>query len=175
MPIPISDSGLDLSSFTGWVPFAQLPESEVPTGAGVYVIVRRSSDPPAFLAVSPAGHLKGKDPTVSVTELEKLWVPGARIIYIGKANLGTSGKRGLRKRLNEFHKHGAGSNTAHHSGGRRIWQLADHADLLVGWRQTSDAEAAATESQLIIQFRDHHGRLPFANMRNGSATRRRRQ
>lgn len=166
MPTPVSNPGFDLSGFSGWVPFAQLPESNVPAGAGVYVIIRPRSEPPAFLAVSPAGHLKGQDPTVPVSELEALWVPGAHVIYVGKANLGVSGKRGLRKRLNEFRKHGAGSNAAHHSGGRRIWQLADHADLLVGWRETDDAEAARTESELIAQFRKHYGVRPFANMRN---------
>lgn len=156
---------IDLSGFTGWVPFAALPNADIPTGPGVYVVVRPTDDPPKFLDVSPAGHFKGKDPTVPVAELQQLWVPGTRIVYIGKANLGSAGRRGLRKRLDEFRRSGAGEPVGH-SGGRRIWQLADHADLLVGWRVTDDAEAAAIETEMIVRFRAHHGLRPFANMRN---------
>lgn len=155
---------IDLSGFTGWVPFAALPTAGVPTGPGVYVIMRPTDDPPAFLDVSPAGHFKGKDPTVPVAELQQLWVPGTRVVYIGKANHGGNRRRGLYKRLDEFRRFGAGEPIGH-SGGRRIWQLADHTDLLVGWRETGDTEAAAIETAMIARFRAHHGRLPFANMR----------
>lgn len=155
---------VDLSGFSGWVPFAALPTAEVPPSPGVYVIVRPSDEPPTFLDVSPAGHFKGRDPTVPVAELAALWVPGARIVYIGKAALGGIGRRGLRKRLDEFRRFGSGAPIGH-SGGRRIWQLADHAELLVGWRVTDDIDAAKTETAMIAAFRAHHGRLPFANMR----------
>lgn len=155
---------IDLTAFTGWVPFASLPAAEVPSGPGVYVVVRPAVDPPTFLDVSPAGHFKGNDPTVPVAELEALWVPGARIVYIGKAALGATGRRGLRKRLDEFRRSGAGDPVGH-SGGRRIWQLADHAQLLVGWRVTDDTDAARIESEMIAAFRAHYGLRPFANMR----------
>lgn len=156
---------LDLSGFTGWVRFAALPDADVPTGPGVYVVVRPTDDPPRFLDVSPAGHFKGKDPTVPVAELEARWVPGTRVVYIGKANVGASGRRGLRKRLDEYRRFGAGEYVGH-SGGRRIWQLADHADLLVGWRVTDDADAAPTETAMIAAFRARYGVRPFANARN---------
>ncbi|WP_422745384.1 hypothetical protein ACN27E_24175 [Mycobacterium sp. WMMD1722] len=156
---------VDLSGFSGWVPFAALPDADVPTGPGVYVVVRPSDDPPEFLNVSPAGHFKGKDPTVPVAELQALWVPGTRIVYIGKASLGSTGRRGLRKRLDEYRRFGAGEPIGH-SGGRRIWQLADHDALLVGWRMTPDTDAPKTETEMIAQFRDRYGVRPFANMRN---------
>ncbi|MDY6811860.1 MAG: hypothetical protein SW127_23110, partial [Actinomycetota bacterium] len=82
----------------------------------------------------------------------------------GKASLGAGGRRGLHRRLDEYRRHGAGERVGH-SGGRRIWQLADHADLLVGWRVTDDADAAPTETAMLATFREHYGRLPFANMR----------
>jgi hypothetical protein len=160
----VTTEPIDLSSFAGWVPFAALPTADVPAGPGVYVVVRPNDDPPTFLDTSPAGHFKGKDPTVPIAELQGLWVPGARIVYIGKANLGSGGRRGLRKRLDEFRRSGAGEPVAH-SGGRRIWQLTEHADLLVGWRVTDDDEAAKIETDLIAQFRAHYGLHPFANMR----------
>ena len=100
-----------------------------------------------------------------VAELQDLWVPHARIVYIGKANHGRRGKRGLRKRLDDFRRFGAGEPVGH-SGGSRIWHLADHADLLVGWRVTEDTEAAQIETDMIARFRAHHGHRPFANMRN---------
>ena len=156
---------IDLSGFTGWVLFAELPNTDVPTSPGVYVVMRPTDDPPTFLDTSPAGHFKGKDPTVPVDELHALWVPGTRIVYIGKANAGRTGRRGLRKRLDEFRRSGAGQPVGH-SGGRRIWQLSDHAQLRVGWRVTDDIAAAATETALIAQFHAQHGRRPFANMRN---------
>jgi hypothetical protein len=99
---------------------------------------------------------------VPFAELHELWVPGTRTVYIGKANHGSRGKRGLYKRLDEFRRFGAGEPVGH-SGGRRIWQLADHADLLVGWRVT---EVAQIETDMITRFRAHHGHRPFANIRN---------
>lgn len=153
---------VDLSGFSGWVPFSRLPDADVPPGPGVYVVVRPSTEPPSFVDVSPAGHFKDVDPTAPIAELAALWVPGARIVYIGKANLGAKGKRGLRKRLNEFRKYGDGVPIGH-TGGRRIWQLVDHADLLVGWRVTDDAQARPTERALIAAFRAYYGARPFAN------------
>lgn len=160
----MTTESVDLSGFSGWVPFADLPAADVPRGPGVYVVVRPSNDPPSFLAVSPAGHFKGRDPTEPVAKLAALWVPGTRIVYIGKAAVGGTGRRGLRKRLDEFRRFGAGLPVGH-SGGRRIWQLADHAELLVGWRVTDDIDAARTETAMLADFRVHYGRLPFANMR----------
>lgn len=162
---PVTTEPIDPPGFTGWVPFAALPSADVPTAPGVYVVVRPTDEPPTFLDTSPAGHFKGKDPTVAVDELQALWVPGTRIVYIGKANAGRTGRRGLRKRLDEFRRSGAGQPVGH-TGGRRIWQLSDHDQLRVGWRVTDDAAAGATETALIAQFHAHYGRRPFANMRN---------
>lgn len=155
----------ELSAFSGWVRFADLPDSDVPREPGVYVVVRDADDPPRFLNDSPPGHFKGRNPTVSVDELESLWVPDAQIVYIGKANSGSNGTRGLRKRLDEFRRFGAGQPVGH-SGGRRIWQLADSNELLVGWRVTADADAARIETEMIAEFTARYGRLPFANMRS---------
>ncbi len=72
---------------------------------------------------------------------------------------------GLRKRLDEYCRFGEDEPVGN-SGGRRIWQVADHAALLVGWRVTDDTDAPRIESEMIAQFRAHYGVRPFANMRN---------
>lgn len=154
---------IDLSEFAGWVRFADLPDADVPRGPGVYVVVRTSTAPPRFLDVSPAAHWKGRDPTEAIADLRDRWV-SSPVVYIGKASLGKSGRRGLRVRLDEYRRNGAGQMVGH-SGGRRIWQLADHADLLVGWRVTPDADAERTESAMLAAFVAHYGRLPYANAR----------
>lgn len=46
--------------------------------------------------------------------------------------------------MRQFRRYGEGGS-ARHSGGRRIWQLADHAALLVGWLVTDDDGARKTE------------------------------
>lgn len=62
-------------------------------------------------------------PSVSIDELQRTWVPGAEVVYLGKSG-------DLRRRLNAYRRHGAGQRVGHW-GGRYIWQLADRDLLLV--------------------------------------------
>lgn len=152
-----ADPALDLSGFVGWFTFTDLASAEVPTDAGVYVVVRPTDKRPEFRADAP---YRG-DPPVPVAVLEDAWVPGERLVYIGKASLGSKSD-GLHRRLRQFRRYGAGGS-ARHSGGRRIWHLADHAGLLVAWRVTADAEARDIEKAMIAAFCARHGVRPFAN------------
>lgn len=145
--------------FTGFVPFAELPSSDVPAGPGVYVVLRPALVEPAWVETSPAGWFKDRDPSVSVEELRSAWVPGAEVIYIGKAG-------NLRRRLSEYRRHGAGQRVGHW-GGRYIWQLADSDLLLVAWQLTADLDPANVESRLIAEFVTGYGQRPFANRRAG--------
>ena len=163
---PASRSDLKALGFQGFVPFAHLPAREVPTQEGVYAIVRPTGARPEFLAENPSGRHKERNPTVPKHKLLDAWVDGVEVVYIGKATAGAEGRRGLRKRLEEYRRHGTGEPVGHW-GGRYIWQLADSAELLVAWLPTPDEDPGDVESRLIGAFTRQTGKLPFANLNRG--------
>ncbi|MDK1343782.1 hypothetical protein QNO09_10760 [Streptomyces sp. 378] len=152
--------------FSGFVPFSKLNEVGVPLGAGVYVVMRPDPSDPVFLPRSPAGHFKGRDPSVPHDSLADAWVGEAMVLYVGKATTGKSGRRGLRKRLDEYRRHGVGEAVGHW-GGRYVWQLADSDSLLVGWLPTPERDPGEVEALLIAEFIGVHGKRPFANRNRG--------
>jgi hypothetical protein len=130
----------------------------MPRSPAAYVVYRATASKPAFLNVNPGGHHKGQDPTVAVDVLKASWVPGAHVVYIGKADV-------AKRRLKDFAAFGAGRPVGH-KGGRFIWQLADSADTLVAWHAISWAEVARDyEKRLLAHFAElHDGSRPFANL-----------
>jgi hypothetical protein len=162
---PWSREALAEGDFVGFVPFSELPAAEVPAAPGVYAVLRLSDAPPTFLEASPAGRLKGKDPSVAPASLAKKWLNGPQVLYIGKATRTSAGPRGLQKRLDDFRRFGAGE-PVNHPGGRYLWQLADAADLVVAWNATATSEDAATlEARMLRDFTEWYNALPFANRR----------
>jgi len=160
----IDAADLRQRGFEGFVPFSELPTTPVPNTPGIYAILRHNPTPPVFLETSPGGRFKGKDPSALLPTLEARWVPDAQIVYIGMAGAGATRSRGLKKRLDEFRRFGAGEAVGHW-GGRYIWQLADHGELLVAWRPLDGEDPAGEETKLLAGFMAIHGLLPFANLR----------
>lgn len=131
---------------------------------GVYLIVRPPCHQCSFSLRSCGGRFKGKDPTVPISRLERLWVDSATVIYIGKAGGGESTAT-LRERLWAYMRFGAGEPVGHW-GGRLIWQIQNSGDLIVCCKPSNEDDAAKTESELICDFAARYGRRPFANLRN---------
>lgn len=154
--------------FQGFVPFVCLPISAVPQASGVYVVLREPGADPSFVNVGSGGWFKDMDPNVPIAELDERWIPGAEVLYIGKASAVDKNKRGLRKRLDEYRRFGAGEK-APHRGGRALWQLADRDKLRVAWLATpDDVDPEQVESWMLASFAARHeGRLPFANGKRG--------
>lgn len=161
LPQSFERTDLEALGFAGWRTWEQLRASEladVPSAPGAYLVFRDALTEPIFLDASPAGHFKGRDPTVSLATLADKWVQGARVVYIGKANV-------LRRRLRQYARFGA-NDPVGHWGGRFIWQLADSDELLVAWHAISwDEVARGYERRLVRRFAElHDGRRPFANL-----------
>lgn len=157
--------GLSPCGFVGFVRFQGIDYDQVPRQPGVYVVLRENQSRPAFLDENPAGRFKGKDPTVPVTELEAAWPEGAQCVYIGKADVGSRGKRHLRRRIKEFRQYGDGFPVGH-QGGRRIWQLADADEFIIA-RLLTSRDPEEVEGELLRAFVVEHGRRPIGNRTSG--------
>lgn len=160
---PWSRHALEEGGFRGFVPVAELDPDSVPALPGVYAVVRCTDEAPRFSSQSEAGRFKGKDPSVGAEVLQKKWVDGPQVLYIGRAGAGATNRWGLRGRLGELQQFAAG-RPKRHWGGRYVWQLEDRDELLVAWNVTEE-DAAVVESRMLRDFVDRYGVLPFANLR----------
>lgn len=147
--------------FVGFRPVGELwrDASGIPAVPGVYLVLRLTAIDPIILPTRPGYQAGDRYPPYNVPTLEDKWVRGTPVHYIGKA--GAPDERAtLAGRIGTYLRFGRGRRAAH-GGGRAIWQLADHAQLLVCWRP--EANPPTVETQLLAAFRQRYGRLPFAN------------
>ena len=161
-----SRPALEAAGFVGWVPFGDLPVTDVPPDPGVYIVWRPSRRKPRFRRRSVGGLWRRHDPTVAVERLALEWVPGAEVLYIGGALSRKADPAALSRRLNEYLKFGRRVGVTH-SAGRLIWQLADYRKLLVAWRVTGPEDPEDVEAAMLDDFASVYGALPFANLKRG--------
>lgn len=151
--------------FTGFKSVEQLwnDNSCIPNERGVYLIINSNSSATKFLSKGVGGYFKQKDPNISLSELKENWVENCQVLYIGQAG-GNGSSATLNKRLKQYLDFGKGKPVGHY-GGRLIWQLATHKDLIVAWKPTKENDPKAEESTLINEFYNYYGKLPFANLK----------
>jgi len=149
--------------FTGFKTMKELfrDNSATPQMRGVYMVLNLSKEK-EFLPVGTGGYFKGKNPNVSIQELESNWVEDAIVVYIGKAGGEGSGAT-LQSRLGQYFRFGQGKNVGHY-GGRLIWQLKNSADLVVCWKVLPAEDPRTAEAGLIQQFATQFSKRPFANL-----------
>lgn len=132
---------------------------DIPEKKGVYLIVDNIKKRKAkFVYPSPAGWFRGKNPSVEETKLKEKWVDGADILYIGKSN-------NLQRRMKQHINFWSGKATGAW-GGRIIAQISGYENFQVWYMECDDP--AQKESELIDLFKEHYGRLPFANWKKGN-------
>jgi len=137
--------------------------TQIPAQKGVYVVLRERVSAPKFLPKGTGGFFKGKNPNVSIAELEANWVEDTPVVNIGKAG-GVGSSATLQKRLGQYLRFGQGANVGHW-GGRYIWQLSDSRDLIVCWKTLYSDDPRDVERQMIEDFKAiHAGKRPFANL-----------
>ncbi|NNG02671.1 MAG: hypothetical protein HKM95_01040 [Inquilinus sp.] len=159
---PTSRESLRAAGFEGFVSVGSLREAglaPVPERRGVYLLLAEASaEPPRFLPVSPAGG--GLAATQPAGELEERWVPGAIVLYVGRAD----GKATLRSRVGQFLDFGRGKRTGHRDG-RAVWQIPRSAGFVLCWQTVSGKSAWGRRRSILEAFREGFGRLPFGNAR----------
>lgn len=158
-----SKKDLKAEGFSGFRAMTDLDINRVPQGPGLFTISAPADFEPRFLKTSVAGTFKKRNPTLSKEELAAEWVPGATLLYVGKAGPGSQGNRGLRRQIKEFLDFGRAKPPGHWDG-RLIWQLLDTEDLVFAWKELPAEHLGATEAAYHAAFVEHHGRLPFANL-----------
>jgi len=152
------------SGFVGFKTIEQLwnDSSCLPNEKGVYVVINPHCSKKQFLAKGVGGFFKGKNPNISLEELTSHWIEDCHILYIGQAG-GNGSSATLKKRLKQYLDFGKGKPVGHY-GGRLIWQLLHHKDLLVAWKNTKFTNPREEERAVIRDFHNNYGRLPFANL-----------
>ena len=153
------------AGFSGFYPIAQLWDNHnvIPVTKGIYVIVQPAGTVPIFLEKGSGGFFKQRDPNAPVTELAGRWIPDCKIIYVGKAG-GSSSQATLRSRLKQYLDFGKGKPVGHW-GGRLIWQLKHHPELMVAWKSLPNGDPREEERRLNESIREYYGKLPFANLK----------
>ena len=135
-----------------------------PSDKGVYLVIWDQKNCPKFLDAENVEHLKGKNPNVSAKRLKaEYWVENALIVYVGANRKGKNGN--LEKRIELLLRFGDGKNAGHY-GGRLMWQIKDAEELKICWKDVADDKQEEEGKQMLAEFKQAHGKLPFASRPN---------
>jgi len=150
--------------FKGFKPVNELwkNKSIIPQTKGVYLVINPTFNKTKFINPGVGGFFKGKDPNVSIKQLKNNHVENSQIVYIGKAGSPT-GKATLNSRLGQYLSFGKNKNIGHW-GGRLIWQIENHYDLILCWKPTPNDDPREVEKQLLTNYINQFGVRPFANL-----------
>ena len=150
---------LKQNNFEGFISVEKLWEdsSMIPNTQGVYLVLNQNKENIKFLETGVGGFYQGHNPNVPIDTLTNEFVPNSSVVYIGKAN-------DLRNRIRQYLSFGQGNN-APHRGGKYIWQLENHRQLIFCWKTIENENPKLIESQLISKYKQQftHKR-PFANL-----------
>lgn len=151
--------------FKGFKTVKELWENkkDIPKKMGVYLVIDTNFESTDFINPGVGGFFKGKDPNVQISDLKLNLVSNSQVVYIGKAG-GSTVKATLHSRLGQYLSFGQTKNIGHY-GGRFIWQIKEHQNLVFCWKETPNEEPVKVERDLINQFRNQFGKLPYANLK----------
>jgi Ca-activated chloride channel family protein len=155
-----------LGDFEGYVTIGKLRAEgleRIPAQPGVYAVLLPDNFRPEILERSPGDRFKDQDPPVPAARLEREWVDGTRILYIGRAG-NRNGGQNLRERIKELLDSG-GDKPVAHWGDQILWRLKGNDSLLIAWSPVAGAPEVV-EHKLLEQFESLHGKLPFANLKH---------
>lgn len=153
-----------IGDFEGFIKVKDLrmDYSLIPDVRGVYKVLNPKHKSPEYINPGVGGFFKGKDPNVPIEVLKTNEVQGIDVVYIGKAG-GPESSATLRSRLKQYLKFGDGKNVGHR-GGRYIWQLANHEELVFCWMKLPKGNPREVEKRMIAEFVSKFGKRPYANL-----------
>ncbi|MGZ2370407.1 hypothetical protein ACXR6G_11510 [Ancylomarina sp. YFZ004] len=156
--------GLEEHGFRGFKTIEELWDnrSSIPKEKGVYLVIDPNYKNTEYIPTGVGGFFKGKNPNVSISELKCNFVPNSLVVYIGKAG-SLTGKATLNSRLGQYLRFGQTKNVGHW-GGRYIWQIKNHSDLIFCWKTIPTEEPREIEKLLLEQYATSFNKRPFANL-----------
>ena len=159
--------GLEKRGFEGFCSIKDLRNAwsmhHPPPHKGVYLVIWDRKDRPEFIDPGTGGYFQDKEPNVSIDKLENHWVEDALIIYVGANKEGKKGN--LKDRIELLLLFGDGENVGHY-GGRLMWQIKDAEELKICWKDVADDKQEEEGKQMLAEFKQAHGKLPFASRPN---------
>jgi len=156
---------LKKQGFSGFKTVQELmaDKAMIPKQKGVYLVLNPDyTKQVKFIIPGSGGFFKGKNPNVSAEVLKANYVDNSLVVYIGKAG-GPNSEATLHSRLGQYLSFGSGKRVGHW-GGRLIWQLANHKELIFCWKPLPNDGPREIERNLIQEYAVQFGMRPFANL-----------